>query len=253
MCTTTSAASAASNAAYASGSGSPVSATNSSVSKLIPMTATRWSASRVLTASRLEPEGAERPAPSPWPVARAISTTANGRPPDTSQMWSSVVGRDVGRLCIRTRSSVPCRSSGRSGTWMARFRRSRLALICSTRRPPVAVADDDEGAFPADAPGEVVQQAEAGLVRLVHVVDGEQQTGARRREPQQLGRGNEQPLVGALAAPRQLGARPDAVRSPARYVSASPSSSVGCRRHRSASASSTGAYGQAPSTAAATP
>ena len=42
-----------------------------------------------------------------------------------------------------------------------------------------------------------MEEAQAGVVGVVHVVDGEQQAVRRRREPDQLGGGDEQPLVRA--------------------------------------------------------
>ena len=59
-------------------------------------------------------------------------------------------------------------------------------------------------------PGDVVQEAEAGVVGVVDVVDGEQEAVRRRRQADEFGRGDEQLLVGALAGPRDLrsGERP---------------------------------------------
>ena len=58
---------------------------------------------------------------------------------------------------------------------------------------------------------EVVQQAQGGLVCLVQVVNDQQQTGPRGREPHQLGGRDEQPLVAGLAV--QSRSRPDSARS----------------------------------------
>ena len=67
-----------------------------------------------------------------------------------------------------------------------------------------AVASDDERGLAGDRPGKMVQQPQAGLVGLVHVVDGEQQAGPGGREAQQFRGGDEQPLVGPLPVPGQL-------------------------------------------------
>ena len=56
-------------------------------------------------------------------------------------------------------------------------------------------------------PGEVVQEAQAGLVGIVDVVDGEQQPLPRRRQPDELGGGHEEPLVAPIPAPGHLPAR----------------------------------------------
>ena len=48
--------------------------------------------------------------------------------------------------------------------------------------------------------GEVVQEAEARVVGVVRVIDHEQQSGAGRGEPHELGRGDEQPLMSDPAA-----------------------------------------------------
>jgi hypothetical protein len=49
------------------------------------------------------------------------------------------------------------------------------------------VADDEQDPFGGGHPGEVVQQAEAALVRLVQVVDREHRAGAARGQAQELG------------------------------------------------------------------
>ena len=58
--------------------------------------------------------------------------------------------------------------------------------------------------WPPDRPGEVVNETQAGVVGVVDVVDGEQQAVRRRRQPDELGRGDEQPLVRAAAGPGDL-------------------------------------------------
>ena len=68
-----------------------------------------------------------------------------------------------------------------------------------------AVGEHDAHALVARRPGDVVHEAQAGVIGVVHVVDGEQQTVRRRCQAHQLGRGDEQPLVRASAAPRDLG------------------------------------------------
>ena len=56
-------------------------------------------------------------------------------------------------------------------------------------------------------PGEVVEEAQAGLVGIVDVVDGEQQPLPRRRQPDELGGGHEEPLVAPIPAPGHLPTR----------------------------------------------
>jgi hypothetical protein len=59
------------------------------------------------------------------------------------------------------------------------------------------VGEDEADAVLTGRPGQVVQQAQAGVVGVVDVVEGEQQAVRRRGEPDQLGRGHEQALVRA--------------------------------------------------------
>jgi len=68
------------------------------------------------------------------------------------------------------------------------------------------VRDHDAHPLAERRPGEVVQQAQAAVVGVVGIVDGEQQAPARRGQADQLGRGHEEPLVRALSGPR--GRRP---------------------------------------------
>ena len=56
------------------------------------------------------------------------------------------------------------------------------------------------------AAGQVVEQPQRRLVGLVDVIDQQQEPVPGRREPEQLGRGDEQALVGGLAAPGDLAA-----------------------------------------------
>ena len=70
------------------------------------------------------------------------------------------------------------------------------------RRRNRAVREHDAHPLAARRPGEVVQQAQAAVVGVVHVVDGEQQALTRRGQADQFGRGEEEPLVGAPSGPR---------------------------------------------------
>ena len=66
--------------------------------------------------------------------------------------------------------------------------------------------EHDAHPLAARRPGEVVQQAQAAVVGVMHVVDGEQYALPCRGQLEQFGRGEEEPLVGALPGPR--GRRP---------------------------------------------
>ena len=66
--------------------------------------------------------------------------------------------------------------------------------------------DDDHDPLADRGAGQVVQQAQAGLVGVVGVVDDEHCAAAGGREPQQFGGADEQPLVAALAGPLRGGA-----------------------------------------------
>ena len=104
-----------------------------------------------------------------------------------------------------------------------------------------AVADDDERGLAGDRPGKIVQQPQAGLVGLVHVVDGEQQAGPGGREAQQFRGGDEQPLVGPLPRPRSAHARPGLGRSPRGMSRRARRAESDVAGTRSANASRTGA------------
>ena len=88
------------------------------------------------------------------------------------------------------------------------------------------MGEDDRDAFIERRAGQVVQQADAGLVGGVDVVDGEEQAVARSGEAEQLRGGDEQPLV--ADSPDQVASAPRRTRSiSSRYVSARPSRRVG--------------------------
>ena len=74
-----------------------------------------------------------------------------------------------------------------------------------------AVAEHDADALGCGRPREVVQQAKARIVRIVDVVDRQQQAMRPRREAHELGHSDEQSLVGAPAGPRRLRAGQRAV------------------------------------------
>ena len=74
-----------------------------------------------------------------------------------------------------------------------------------------SVGEDEADVVVARRPGDVVQEAKAGVVGVVEVVEGQQQAVRRRGEPDQLGRGHEQALVRAPAGPRRLLADQDPV------------------------------------------
>ena len=152
-----------------------------------------------------QPEGAERPHRR---SGRCPGHLDDGERQATRHLPDVVERRrrDVGGVhSDEVVGALPVKWSQRDVDGEIPAKQAALDLLNPTST--LAVADDDEGTFPVDAPGEIVQQPQAGLVRLVHVVHGQQQTGARRCEPEQLGSRNEQPLVGSLTAPRQLSAR----------------------------------------------
>ena len=70
-----------------------------------------------------------------------------------------------------------------------------------------AVSDRDEQPLRDRAARQVVQQPQAGVVGVVRVVDHQDRSGARGGQPEQLGRGDEQPLVRTLTVPAELPAR----------------------------------------------
>ena len=66
------------------------------------------------------------------------------------------------------------------------------------------MGEHEDGALVDDAASQVVQQAQARLVGVVHIVDDQEHSGARRGDPHQLGGRHEQPLVHGLAAPIEV-------------------------------------------------
>ena len=56
-------------------------------------------------------------------------------------------------------------------------------FVASRPPPNRAVREHDAHPLAARRPGEVVQQAQAAVVGVVHVVDGEQQALTRRGQP----------------------------------------------------------------------
>ena len=81
---------------------------------------------------------------------------------------------------------------------------ARLGQRGAHRRRPVAEHDAD--ALRGGRAGEVVEEAQARVVGVVDVVDGEQEAVRRRREAHELGDRDEQALVGAASRPGHLGA-----------------------------------------------
>ncbi len=77
-----------------------------------------------------------------------------------------------------------------------------LERVGERRRP---VADQQRDALGGGAAGQVVDEAQAGLIGFVKVVEHEHGAAVGGGEPQQLGDGHEEPLVSALAAPVQVG------------------------------------------------
>ena len=196
-------------------SGSPESATNSSVSNDDPTTATRCSTSRVAGAMP------------PIMLASSACTHSRlvGRPPgelvdgerdaaaERGDLARSSSARGSGDVAAHERRRCRRRASGPSSSSIAPWRSIRLwrvsASVSRRRRRPMGEHDAD--ALVARRAGDVVQEAQAGVVGVVDVVDGQQQPVRGRREADQLGGGDEQPLVRALARPRDLGAGERAV------------------------------------------
>jgi hypothetical protein len=73
------------------------------------------------------------------------------------------------------------------------------------------VREDDADPLVVGRAREVMQQAQAGVVSVVDVVNGEQQPSRGRAPAQQFGRCHVQVLVRARAGPGGLGAGQDAV------------------------------------------
>ena len=93
----------------------------------------------------------------------------------------------------------------------------------------------------ASGPGDVVEEAQAGVVGVVDVVDGQQQPVGGGGQADQLGGGHEQALVRRSLPSTRISAPASARSISSRWWSGRPSSSVGWRRQTSASASTTGA------------
>ena len=76
-----------------------------------------------------------------------------------------------------------------------------LEPIGERHRP---VPDQQGYALGSGAAGQIVGQAQAGLIGFVKVVEHEHGTAVGCGQPQHLGNGHEEPLVPALAAPVQV-------------------------------------------------
>jgi len=74
---------------------------------------------------------------------------------------------------------------------------------CVWRR---SMPDGDDDALVEAGAGQVVQQAQAGVVRIVDVVDDQEHAVGGGSEAEQLGGGDEQSLVSGLARPSAVGA-----------------------------------------------
>ena len=116
-----------------------------------------------------------------------------------------------------------------------------------------AVAEHDAHALRGGRSGDVVHQPKARVVGVVDVVDREQKAVRRRREAHELGRPRRTDAGGSCHPSRASPCRRARGRSPPDDGRRGRRASVGCRRHTSASASTTGAYGHAPSTGAEVP
>ena len=244
-------ASARSRWSNASSSGSPDSATNSSVSNVAPTTATRCSTSRVaggmppiMWASRAIAHRGSVGGPPGQLVDRERDAAAERR--DLVDQLGRRVGRRGGGRARRHRR----RRAGRATISIAPWRSSRL------RRVSASVSDIGAGrwastmqtAVVAGRAGDVVEQAQAGVVGVVDVVDGEQQPVRRRREADELGRGDEQALVRARPVPRRPRRRPARGRSPRGGGRRARRAASGAGGRGRPAPRPPGAYGHAPST-----
>ena len=176
---------------------------------------------------------------------------AAARAPRSARSARPSVRRRGGGRAPRSSSSSSGPSSSSVAPWRSiRLRRVAASVLVHRRRP---VREHDAHALVARRPGDVVHEAQAGVVGVVHVVDREQQAVA---SPTRGGPARPRRRTAAGASCRRstdLGCRRARGRSPRGGGRARPSSNVGCRRHTSASASTTGAYGHAPSTGADVP
>ena len=200
-----------------------------------------------------------RRAPAPnaarWPPAGPARCTANGRPRPSAAIWLDQLGRRLARRGGATSAATSSSSSGPSSSSVAPWRSIRLWRVSAS----VAVTGAGRWVstmhtrWSRRRAGDVVEEAQAGVVGVVDVVDGEQQTVGGRRQADQLGGGHERAAGASCRRSTSISAPARARSISSRWWSGRPSSSVGWRRHTSASASTTGAYGHAPSTGADVP
>ena len=183
-------------------------AANPSVSKVVPMMATRCRTSRV--AGGMPPimlTSTSRTQSGSWAARRASSETANGMPAASASICSTRVLVGIGNVAGDERGGggpVERRELEVDGVVAGHqavpgFREGR----CVWRW---AMADGDDDALVEAGAGQVVQQAQAGVVGVVDVVDDQEHTVGGGGEAKQFGGGDEQSLVSGLASPAGVGA-----------------------------------------------
>ena len=149
------------------------------------------------------------PSAPPAACERAISSTVNGSPALAAQICSTTSGARSGY-----RSDQP---PGRGPVQRCELdpgprapRDQAVAHRAHRLTGRLTVREGQQHGFGDGDPGQVVQQPQGRVVGLVEVVDDQQQPVPARGQPDQLGRGDEQPLVAGLAAPGHVppGQRP---------------------------------------------